>query len=256
VGKREADAAARRVFRNFAKYIIDFYQLPSLGRDSLRQRIRFDEWQALDEALNDDANGTIFVTLHLGQAELGGAALSSCNYPVNVIADTLEYAPMNEFVQSLRRALGMKIIPAKKAKPGILRCLARDEVLALMFDATEAGEGITVDLLGAPAQVSSAPARIALRSGVRVLPAVVRRDVDDPRLLVPRIDFDFQFVPTGDHDSDVLAMSQALARSFEGFIREAPDQWFAFRPVWPAGATLKEHASGSDDLVTTVAGRP
>ena len=32
VGRDEAHAAARRVFRNFARYVIDFYQLPRRGR--------------------------------------------------------------------------------------------------------------------------------------------------------------------------------------------------------------------------------
>ena len=66
----EARKATRGVFRNFGRYIIDFYQLPSLGKQELCNRIDFHQWRELHEAF-DEGNGTIFVTLHLGQAELG-----------------------------------------------------------------------------------------------------------------------------------------------------------------------------------------
>src|SRR3712207_2508442 len=38
VGPEEAEASARQAFRNFARYIIDLYQLPSRGRTALQQR--------------------------------------------------------------------------------------------------------------------------------------------------------------------------------------------------------------------------
>lgn len=251
VAEGEATPAARRVFRNFARYVIDFYQLPSLGRNVLQSRIEFNDWQRLNDAL-DNGNGTVFVTLHLGQAELGAAAMSAYGQPINVIAETLAYAPMNDFVQGLRRSLGMKVIAAKKAKPEVLRCLNRGEALAMMFDAVEPAEGVTVDFFGAPAEVSGSPARIALRTGARVLPAVVARDRRDPERLVPAIDFDLCFEPTGDAEADVKALTQAVARSFERFVRRFPDQWFAFRPVWgagvPAGAAAGRTTEAGDEL--------
>jgi KDO2-lipid IV(A) lauroyltransferase len=231
VSEDKAEAAARRTFRNYGRYIVDLYQLPSLGRNVLDQRIKFHDWQTLDAAL-DESPSTIFVTLHLGQAELGGAALSTYRHPISVIAEPLEYGPMNEFVQGLRRSIGMKIIPAKKSKLGILRALNRGEVLATMFDVVEEDESVCVDLFGRPALVSSAPARLALRTGARVLPAVVSRDTADKTKLVPSIDFDLCFEASGDEDADVRALSQAIARSLERFIARYPDQWFAFRPVW------------------------
>lgn len=246
VGPEKAEAAARRVFRNFARYIIDFYQLPSLGRDALCERIDFREWRRLNEALAE-GNGVLFVTLHLGQAELGAAGLAAYGHPVNVIAETLSYRPMDNFIQGLRRKLGMKIITANKAKPGVLRCLSRGEVLGMMFDAVGPGEGVRVDFFGAAAEVSSAPARIALRTGARVLPAVISRDADDATKLIPAVDFDLRFDPSGGEEADVLALTQAIAHSFEGFVQRFPDQWFAFRPVWPAATDRPAADDGAGD---------
>ena len=163
VGEQQADASTRRVFHNFARYVIDFYQLPRLSKHALRARMDFEDWEPLKEALTC-SHGVLLVTLHLGQAELGAGALAAYGYPVNAIAETFPYAPMNDFIQGLRQGLGMQVIPAKKAKMGVLRCLSRGEALALMVDVVEPGDGVTVDFFGKPTLFSSAPARIALRT--------------------------------------------------------------------------------------------
>src|SRR5690606_23809883 len=51
--------------------------------------------------------------------------------------------------------------------------------------------------------------------------------------LIPLIDFDLKFERSGDDERDVQALTQAMAASLEGFVRRFPEQWFAFRPVWP-----------------------
>jgi KDO2-lipid IV(A) lauroyltransferase len=46
------------------------------------------------------------------------------------------------------------------------------------------------------------------------------------------VDFDLRFEPCGDEERDVVALTQAIAASLEGFVRRFPDQWFAFHRVW------------------------
>jgi KDO2-lipid IV(A) lauroyltransferase len=231
VGDAAAEQAARQAFRNFGRYVIDFYQLPSLGGGALEKRLDFQNWQRLDQAVAK-GNGVIFVTLHLGQHELGAAAVAGHGHRVNVIAEPLSYPPMNDFIQGLRQKLGMTIIPASGAKPGLMRALKRGEVLAMLFDALKPGEGTMVDFFGAPAEMSAAPARIALRTGASVVTTVVCRDPNDPVRITPFVDFDLDYSPTGDEERDVAALTQAIARSFESYVRQFPDQWFAFHPVW------------------------
>jgi KDO2-lipid IV(A) lauroyltransferase len=125
----------------------------------------------------------------------------------------------------------MKVIPANKAKMGVLRCLNRGEALCMMVDVVQPGDGVIVDFFGVPAEFSSAPARIAIRTGARVMPGVVARAEDDRMKLLPCIDFGLHYETTGDEEADVRALTQQIARSLEGFVRRFPDQWFAFREV-------------------------
>jgi KDO2-lipid IV(A) lauroyltransferase len=253
VGEAEASAAARRAFRNFARYVIDFYQLPFLSREALCGRIDFHDWRHLNEALAGGPGG-VFVTLHFGQAELGAGALAAYGHPVNVIVEKLDYPPMDAFIQGLRRDLGMKVISVKQAKLGVVRCLNRGEALAMMVDAVEPGDGVMVEFFGEPAEFSSAPARIAIRTGSRILPGVVARGNHDPKRLSPIIDFGLQYELTGDEEADVRALTQAAAKSLEALVRRFPDQWFAFHQVWGAGVPARAGASNGEGSSRTGAG--
>src|ERR1043166_1551303 len=72
--------AARAVFRNYGRYVIDLFQLPVLSRDAILRRVDFTDWRSL-RGESEDARGTIFVNLHLGQWEMGAAALVASGHP-------------------------------------------------------------------------------------------------------------------------------------------------------------------------------
>ncbi|HXH22550.1 MAG TPA: lysophospholipid acyltransferase family protein [Dehalococcoidia bacterium] len=245
VGDERAPQVARSAFRHYARYIIDLFQLPVLGIETVRARTRFDAWGELD-AVIAEGKGTIVVTLHFGQQESGPAALAAHGYRMSVVARTLEFGPIDGLIKEFRQALGMRIIPAERPALATFRCLTRNEVLGMLIDQVDEGEGVVVDFLGGRAEMSSAPARVALRSGARVVPAVVVRDPEDDTRYLPVIDTSLTFERTGNEEADILALTQQIASSFEGVVRRYPDQWFAFRRVWRNGAA-RERATNWND---------
>ena len=245
------------MFHNFARYVVDLYQMPALGRDALMKRIDFTDWARLNEAL-DEGNGSLFVTLHLGQMDVGAAGMVASGHPVNVVAEPLGYEPMNQLIQDFRRRLGISVIPANKATSSVMRCLHRGEVLAMMFDGVDKGDCVPVQFFGETIQAPTAAARIALRTGSRILPAVLARDPKDPRRIMPVVDYGVRLEPTGDDEADVRRITQAMATAFEAFMRRFPDQWLAFHPVWGSARealrTLPDGESGAE-VEAMVAGR-
>ena len=228
------DAVARRSFRNFGKYVIDFVHFPAITRDEVQRRLRFDDWDALNEAA-DSGRGVIVATIHFGNWDLGAAALAANGYSVNAIAETFPYGPMNDLVQGSRAKLGMKVISAEHPGPTLFRLLRRGEILAMLVDVASDEFGVMVDFFGAPALVSSAAARIALRTNAWVVPAVVLRGPDDDLDIRPLLDTSLRdFIPTGDETADVLALTTRIMQSMERTIRAYPDQWFIFRRIWGA----------------------
>lgn len=236
---RFVDSVARASFRNFGKYVIDFIHYPNLSPDEVKKRLRFDQWDELNEAHHSD-RGVIIASIHFGNWDLGAAALAAHGYPINAIAESFRFAPMNDLVQGSRRKLGMNVIGHERLGPTVFRLLRRGGMLAMLCDVTSDEYGIRVDFFDAPALVSSAPARIALRTNAWVVPSIVLRGPEDDLVIRPIIDASLRdFTPSGDEEADVAELTRLTMRALETTIRKYPDQWFIFRRMWqlPARAS-------------------
>ena len=240
---RFVDSVARRSFRNFGKYVIDFVHFPSITREEIKHRLRFDQWEAFNEAAQA-GRGIIVATIHFGVWDFGAAALAAYGYPVNAIAETFPYPPMNDLVQGSRAKLGTNVIGHDRMGLTVFKALRRGEILALLVDvASSEATGIRVDFFGAPALVSPAAARIALRTNAWVMPAVVLRGPEDDVEIRPIIDTSLRdFTPTGDEARDVRELTRLIMQSMEKTIRQHPDQWFIFRRLWNNTATAPASA--------------
>ena len=237
--KRYVDSVARRAFRNFGRYVVDFIHFPVMTREEIQRRLAFDQWEDLNRVTGFE-RGVLIVTIHFGNWDHGAAALAAYDYPVNAIADTFRYPKMNQLVQGSREKLGMKVIPRERVGLGVFRALRQGEILAMLIDVPAPDSSIQVPFFGAPAEVSSAPARIALRTGAWVVPAVVLRGPEDPAIIRPIIDVSLRYDATGPEEEDVHRLTALIMASLERQIRRYPDQWFIFRRMWTAPAEMME----------------
>jgi KDO2-lipid IV(A) lauroyltransferase len=128
----------------------------------------------------------------------------------------------------------------ERVGPGAIRALRRGEILALLIDTPALGNGVTVDFFGAPCEVPTGPARIALHTGARVIPAALVRIKGHDHLIQPVLDFELRYDKTDDEKADVRNLTQKIMRSLEQMVRQYPDQWFIFRPMWPAPLAVRE----------------
>lgn len=233
---REVDAVARRAFRNFGKFVIDFIHFPVLTREEVHKRLVFTQWPDLDEVMASK-RGMLLVTMHFGIWDLGGAALAAYDYPINAVVDNFGYEKMNELVHGSRERLGMKVIPLDQAALRVFRCLKRGEMLASLIDVPPPDQVVVVDFLGAPAEVSSAPARIALRTGAWVVPAMIIRGPERDSIIRPIVDIrSVRYERTDDEERDVLELTQQIMHALEAQLRKYPEQWYIFRRMWPQTA--------------------
>jgi KDO2-lipid IV(A) lauroyltransferase len=218
--RRVLGRAARAAIRNFSKYVVDFIHFYTMTPEDIRRRIVFDDFEPLNAAVAE-GKGIIFVTLHFGNWDMGAAGLAVYGYPVDAIAETFELPAMNELVQGYRRQLGVKIIPMEHVGPGVLRALRRGDILALLIDVPAPGASVEVNFFGAPAEV-------------------LAREPGRDEIIRPLLDFDVRLEPTGDEEQDVRQLTQKIMSSLERFIRQYPEQWFMFRPMWPASCAAPE----------------
>lgn len=226
---------ARRSFRNFAKYLVEIMRFPRLEAGDFERLVQVEDWQPLREAA-EHGRGIIFVSLHLGNFELGGARIAD-EIPLNVVADDLDNQRLMDLLIANRAHKNINIHSPEGAAKKVLQALRRNEMVGLMMDLgprAQAFDNVEATFFGARTAFPAVAANLARVSGAPIVVAAVVRQRDNTfrGFALPPI-----FVERGARaGADMEHVTQAIARGLEGFVRRWPDQWYIFRPMWPAAA--------------------
>ena len=220
----EVARVARRAFQNYGRMLIDFLLLGSLTRDELLSRVSLDGREHLDAALSR-GRGVIMAVPHMGSWDMGGSFGGALGYSVLAVAERFP-GSLNDAVVETRQRFGVKVITAgRQAVRAINEALQANDVVTLVCD-LEQGPGVTVGFFGRKAIVPGGPAAFALKTGAVLLPGAVYATA--PGQYRVHIDPALQ-VNEGDTKETVM---QRVIDRFTDFIKERPDQWYAFRPMF------------------------
>jgi KDO2-lipid IV(A) lauroyltransferase len=149
--------------------------------------------------------------------------------PISVVADDSSFPEIFELLRRQRESWGVHIVAWRNLRE-IYRVLRQREMLALLVDWGYRADGIPVRLFGSWTALPAGPATLAAKTGSRILPIMIRR-VEDGTFQVrwpEPID-----IEAGDPAS-LQRATQRLADALEATVAAAPDQWYSFKPIWPA----------------------
>jgi KDO2-lipid IV(A) lauroyltransferase len=173
----------------------------------------------------------IFVTAHVGNWELPGAAAGHHGFPITVI-----YAPSrNPFIDRMlrrrREALGCRLVSLEEGARHLLRELTEGRSVGLVVD-TRDDDGVAIPFFGVDKLTTLAPARLALRFGCDLVPARVERVGPARFRLIVHEPIRPDPALASDKDR-AIQMMRDLNRLFEQWIRERPEQWLCIKRAWP-----------------------
>ncbi len=233
---RDVRQKAKASFRNYGLYMADFLRLPKLRIEELESRFQFTGWEHLDTALAA-GKGVIFISAHVGNWDLGAALFARRGYRVSVVAETFHPKKLNDLVQGHRAQHGMRVIPLEASARKVLGALRKNEILGLLIDRPSPESGVLVKFFGGLTEVPGGAALLALKTGAKLISGIVVRNPDHTYsgFLTAHLEVE----PTGDLPADVRLLTQRIMDSLEAFIRQYPEQWFIFRPMWPEDVTLE-----------------
>jgi KDO2-lipid IV(A) lauroyltransferase len=217
------------MFRNFAKYLVDFFRFEKLDAEYIKNNIRIENIRYFEEALSK-SKGAIVLTAHLGNWELGGVVIALCGYPFWVVALPHKDKRVDNFFNSQRESKGIKVIPLGKAVRKSLDVLKENKILALVGDRDFSEKGMILDFFGKPTFFPEGPAAFSLKTGATIVPGFMLRNGDDSFTL--RIEKPLDFIPTGNKERDLRELITRYKIIFEDYIRRFPDQWYMFRKFW------------------------
>ncbi|RJP28841.1 MAG: hypothetical protein C4533_03355 [Candidatus Omnitrophota bacterium] len=226
---REISVIRREMFRNFAKYLVDFFRFPKLNRQYIEKNIKIINIENFDEAIKRK-KGAIVLTAHLGNWELGGVVTALMGYPLYAVALEHKHKRVNDFFNFQRESKGMRVIPLKKAVRQSLNALRGNNLLALVGDRDFTGKGIPVEFFNKQACLPEGPAALSLRTGAVIIPGFMVRNPNDSFTLT--IEKPIEYAATGDNAVDIKNIINIYKSLFEKFIRKYPEQWYMFRYFW------------------------
>ncbi|MFH1552128.1 MAG: lysophospholipid acyltransferase family protein [Candidatus Omnitrophota bacterium] len=223
------DKHVLEVFKNFAKYLADFFRFPRVTEDYVFENIEIEGREHMDACLAE-GNGVILLSLHLGNWELGGAVVAALKYPISAIVLKHANKRINDFFTRQRSINNLKAIPVGLQIKECFRVLRKNEALAIAGDKDYTSGGIYVDFFGRKAVMPKGPAVFSLKTSAPIVVCVLTRKKDDTF----RFCFEepIRYEPTGEYDKDVRALMEKYLAVFEKHIRENPDQWYAFKKIW------------------------
>jgi len=221
---------SQRVFQNLGISFLEFFQLSSLSREQVLERVRVKGLENLQKGL-ESKTGLILVSAHLGSWETG--MLYVCcqvNKPIVGVVKKVRFVPLNRWVQRLRTRFGIRIVYKKGALPEMRRMLRRGGVAGLLVDQSRRSEGVEVTFFGHKVTTTPAAAFLAIRCKSPVLPLFCVRD-DRGRLTVV-VQSRLEMKRSGDLRSDIQANTQRITDVVEQAVRQYPDQWFWVHKRW------------------------
>ena len=215
---------ARRAFQNYGRMLMDFLLLGSLSPEELGKRMSYDGREHLDAALAR-GRGAVMAIPHMGSWDMAGSYAASLGYKVWAVAERFP-GSLNDAVVSTRERFGLKVVGLGRSAVRTLNEALRDNgIIALVCD-LEQGPGVPVRFFGRRAIVPGGPAALALKNGAAIITAAPYATSHGHY----HVHLDAPMQLSGDDTREGL-MQRVVGR-FEDFIRERPDQWYAFRRMF------------------------
>lgn len=230
-GDPRLDQIVREVLRTAGRGYADWYLAMARGPEAVRESIDFE--QGLLERIQDalqDKQGLVLAGAHMSSFNLLLLKLGVLNLPIQA----LSYAQPRGAVHvdnAVRLKFGVDLTPISvRSLREAFRRLREGGAVMTAVDRPDVG-GDVLTFFGRPARLPVGHARLALRTGARVLIGVTET-IGPGKYLVKGSPF-VEPEPTGDEEKDIHRLAQRVLSWLERYIREKPSDWLVYLPVWP-----------------------
>jgi Kdo2-lipid IVA lauroyltransferase/acyltransferase len=217
----------RAMFRHLGMCVMEIAWLPKLTPE-LRDRTTIVE--GIDRVLSiiDSGRGVVIFTAHCGNWEWLSYVTGTYGRPVSVLQRERDQPEMNRYITAFRAKAGVHTIDRGSTASAreMIQAIRRGGILAFVIDQNIRTESVKVPFFGRPALTPIGPARLAVRTGAIVVPAVAQR-LDDGRHHLRFLE-PIECTP----DDDPIALTARVTADIEQQIRRAPEQWVWMHDRW------------------------
>jgi Kdo2-lipid IVA lauroyltransferase/acyltransferase len=225
----EIRALARKVYQNFAMTAMDVVRLPELSLEKIKEITSLEGKEYLDNS-RARGKGTVMITGHLGFWDITGLRILAEGYPMTYVSGGFRNLMIDKLYNWFREQRGIKVLPRQYALRGVLKSLARNELIGIVSDQNAGTNGVFVDFFGKKASTPIGAARFALKSGASIVMVLNVPDADRKhyRALVIPVEIN----KTGDEEKDTLLYTERFTKILEDVVRQHPEHYFWLHRRW------------------------
>ncbi len=231
---RDVAGLARGIYGTYSRFAIEVMRLPNLPADEparlvVKEGQRHERFMRLWRRCESEGRGIIAVSGHIGSIEVFAGAYAQEGIPTYGLADDSAFPELFELLNASRARWGVTVIPWKKLRE-IFRVMRSPAILGMVVDWGYRPDDLPVQLFGSWTTLPAGPATLAARTGAALVPVVAKRRDDGTYSPVM-----YEPIEVADTSPAELARAtQAVADALEDMIAVAPEQWYTFKPMWPA----------------------
>lgn len=233
----EVRRAAHKIFQNVALDYYDMLRVSDLSDEDLQRDVIFDEagWDEI-RPLVLAGRSLIMLSAHYGAIDMAARILQAHGWHVALLADRVGGNGLFQFMRAVRERSGSEMLPHEEGivmLRRLIQTLRSGKTVGLLADrnaTVETTSGVCVSFFGQDTLMSSAVARLALRSKALIIPCFCYRE---GRKYVVSIDTPITATATDHPDQDVETLTRKVAAIYEKYIGRHPEQWLLLSPVWP-----------------------
>lgn len=239
---REIRSRLRAVYDHLGKVMVEMIRAPRMfdrigrsivGREdgtSVSRYLTLVNFNKVEEACRN-GRGVIFVTAHLGNWELTGAAMALLGLPLHSVARTMDNPLLDRYITRLREVRGQSILKKHGSIREALSLLKSGHRLGIIVDQNAPVDNVFVDFLGEKAAVTRGVASLAVKADSVVFPGFSYRANNSPHHVVVAGN-PIEAPEEGDREEKIRWITQQYTKVIEGWIRKYPDQWLWIHNRW------------------------
>ena len=227
----ERSQILRKLYRNLGWLLAEFCQMPGY---TAKQTESFIRYEGLEHylAARDQGKGVLILTGHLGAWELSSFYHSLMGYPMSIVIRRLDNPLVDNLVNHIRCLHGNQVLHKDDFARGLLGSMRGGETVGILMDTNMTPpQGEFVDFFGHSACTGSGLARVARKTGARVLPGFLLWE-EATQQYVLRFGAPLNLPTSENAEADVLAHTALFTKVIEDYIRQYPDQWLWVHRRW------------------------
>ncbi len=232
---KEKKRTITKMYQHFGRLSADMFLVGKLEE----KKINIVGWDNITQALQL-GRGLLFISGHLGNWELAGRVLAARGIPISVVIKRIHNGLVNEHINRIREANGIKIIYKTKALRPTIQAFKNNEALVTLIDQNARKNGYRLPFLGKQASLHTGFVRLAIKNDTPIVFGAALRNEDGTydfvfeKLVIPS---EFP-IKRGDENAadDTIRREIEIAKYFHGrlehYIKQCPEQWFWLHNRW------------------------